>query len=1611
MNSRTTKVFFSVFFFFTSVASVFSQSTMISKGELVSEKYAALDEMFFEYQLFKINSSEMKIFLMQNDAHGEINLQLSDKLSWTLFLESANIMGGNLSTDVWDGKKINKVVRDFDPTFKGISNQGAALRFTIDDNYFSGSIRSKKQEYIIQPLRDFVPTADASQVVVFEVKKVKPQQLGKCGVEEIQQKSKHYHKQMLQNTANKTPLACYEVGIAACTDFSFYTKYGSNVTTAQNRVLTILNLVEGDYATAFTHNLKMVVARWFNSTSATEPWTSTTNSSTLLDEFRIWGNANLTGAPTFDLGQLWTNRTFQSSVIGVAYVGAVCTSFKYQCLQDFNTGTNLMRVMVSHETGHSFNCSHDAAASLTIMAPSVQNTAAWSAASVSSVNAYLPSVIGSSCLTACAAGPLAPVASFTAAPNPVCPNASVTFTNTSTNTPTSYSWAFQNGTPATSTATNPIVTFSASGTYTITLTATNATGSNTTTQQITVNPLVTPNFTSAVNASQVTFTNTSTAATSYSWAFQNGTPATSTATNPTISYSTPGTYNVTLTATSACGSLSTVKSVTISQALSASFSSNNTSGCAPFTTTLTNASVGATSYSWQLPGSTILTSTATNPSVTYNSAGIYSVTLTSSNASTSISEVKTNYITVATVPVSDFTYIINGSTVTFTNTSTNATSYDWIFGNGNGTGATNPSVTYSTAGSYDVRLIAIGSCGQNTVTKTIVVSPPPTANFTVVIPSTGCTPFAVQFNNTSTNATSYEWTFSGGTPTTSTLPSPNITYNTAGNYTATLKSINAGGSATFTSTTQIVVGTGPTVAFTSTVAGKTATFTNTSSNATDYSWNFGDNTPTSNLQNTSHTYVNDGTYSVTLTATNDCGTKTSVKNVVIASPPKASFSIVNANGCAPFTPVFNNTSSSNTTSYQWILTGATPATSTDKNPSVTYNSAGTFSITLIVSNSAGKDTFKLNNTLTINALPQVSFTNVIDKAKVTFTNTSTNAVSYLWSFGDGTATSVLQNPVHTYANDGSYTVTVTATNACGTNVFTKNILIVTPPKAAFSIANANGCKPFSVTFNNTSSANTATYDWTFVGGNPATSTAKNPVILYDNTGTFSATLIVSNTAGKDTFKLVNGIVVTTTPQTTFTNVVDKVKVTLTNGSANAISYAWKFGDNDTSSVKNPIHTYLNDGIYTITLTATNACGSSSYTQTVTIVSPPKAGFSLVQSSGCLPFIATFTNTSSSNSATYNWTFVGGNPATSTDKNPVVTYNSVGNFDVKLIVSNTTYSDTLAKKNAIVTVSKPTSAFTQSVNGGNVLFTNTSLGASAYTWIFGDGTNISTAQNPTHTYNDGVYTVKLIVVSACGSDTSAKTLTIVTLPKANFMATTTAACAPMTVDFTNQSSANSTAYNWTFTGGNPATSTAKNPTVVYKKSGEYDVQLVATNAAGNDTLFLKKYVSVNDVPSTAFTKKTIGANVQLTNNTTNATSYKWDFGDNETSALKDPLHTYTKAGKYIITLFATNPCGTSSVSDTLLLEFTKTYNEQIFNTLRIYPNPNQGYFNLLAKGNASEKISVTIQNTLGQTLQKRELDFSEGEIETTFDVEKLPAGTYILQFLQDNKKEYLKFNKL
>jgi len=139
-------------------------------------------------------------------------------------------------------------------------------------------------------------------------------------------------------------------------------------------------------------------------------------------------------------------------------------------------------------------------------------------------------------------------------------------------------------------------------------------------------------------------------------------------------------------------------------------------------------------------------------------------------------------------------------TVVFTNASTGASAYGWDFGDGTTSTATSPSHTFTTTGSRVVTLTATNSAGTSTATRTIVVgtSALPNAVFTAS-PTSGASPFLVQFTNTSTAATSYSWNFGDGTAA-STTTSPQHTYSTAGQFTVTLTATNASGSDTATAT-------------------------------------------------------------------------------------------------------------------------------------------------------------------------------------------------------------------------------------------------------------------------------------------------------------------------------------------------------------------------------------------------------------------------------------------------------------------------------------------------------------------------------------------------------------------------------------------------------------------------------------------------------------------------------------------------------------------------------------------------------------------------------------------------------------------------------------------
>lgn len=1486
-------------------------------GNLEPHPSPVLSQHFSEYQVFELDATTLDAFVKSN-AESPAKLKIGDH-DWQLSLTLNPIVSENYSLRVGTSEGVVTTYPKRKIAFKGYDlNGGGKVRLTLNGSFLYGFVEEGNERYYIEPLWYFEPLASRDLFVIYPQSAVVPMAPDACGVTEEQIELQH-----LEDAANDKVnglgaenSACYELDLAIASDELMLSKYGS-VSGVEDHNIGVINNVEGDYTGSFDHDLVFVIVTQF--VSDDDPWTNSTDAGTLLGSFRTWGNNGNFGV-AFDIGELWTNRDFNGGTVGIAYLNGVCNSNKYHCLQDFTGNAQFLRCMTSHEIGHNFSSGHDANCPPGdfIMCPFVSDATAWSDQSQNAINNYMATKINGSCLTAC--GPPL-VAGFDWAPNPACQGESVTFTDQSSGNITSWAWTFVGGSPASSSQQNPMVTWNTPGIKNVTLTITGPGGSVSLTQTIEIKPLPVANFTFTVNGREVTFTNTSTDATSYEWDFGDG--FSSFDESPVHEYIDAGTYIVVLIAINDCGENS--KTLTVNTAPSANFEASPTTGCASLVVQMENqSSSNAITFQWSFPGGIPAISNQPNPSVIYNAAGTYSITLKATNGSGSDTMTRVDYITVKTIPSANFTSSVNGSTATFTNTTIgNVISYHWSFGDGDTSNVVNPVHTYANPGTYSVTLTATNDCGTSTKTRDVIIvsTGPPTAAFTAN-PATGCAPQTVSFTNNSTGASSYSWSFPGGNPATSTETNPSVVYDSVGTYTVTLTATNSSGSST--ATTTITVNTIPTSGFTSVISNDTTvTFTNTSMGATSYLWTFGDG-DSSTVANPVHDYPfldTTVTYSVILFSTNDCGTVSDTQTVTIVTDPQANFTASPTTGCGPLTVQYTNTSSPNAVSFQWDFPGGNPANSTLANPTVVYANAGTYSATLIATNPSGQDTFTRVNYITVNTTPTTGFTFVVSNdTTVTFTNTTVGGTSYLWTFGDGDS-SVVASPVHDYPSLDSnitYTVILFATNVCGTVSDTQTVTIVTDPQAGFTASPTTGCAPLTVQFTNTSSPNAVNFDWQFPGGNPGSSTAQNPPsVVYDVAGSYTVTLTVSNSSGTSTFT--QNIVVNGGPTANFNASVSGLTTTFTNSSSNSTSYSWDFGDNTSSTEANPVHTYAADGTYTVILTASNDCGTNTYTQNVVIITEPDAGFTVNTTIGCAVLSVNFTDISSGDPVSWAWDFPGGTPSSSTEQNPTVQYFSPGVYDVTLVVTSAGGStSSFSQPNFITVNGAPIPGFSSSQNGSTVSFVNTTVGATSYSWNFGDNTG-STDANPTHTYaNDGVYTVTLSATNNCGTGIFEQTITVVTPPTAAFNTSNSTGCAPLTVQFNNASSSNATSFLWDFPGGNPATSTEENPSVTWNTAGVYIVTLTASNAAGNSTSTAT--ITVLAAPVAGFSYQLAGFSASFTNTSSNGTSYSWDFGDgSDPSTAVNPSHTYGQAGSYTVTLSATNECGTVTTTQVVSIQ--------------------------------------------------------------------------------------------
>ncbi|TET23080.1 MAG: PKD domain-containing protein [Candidatus Stahlbacteria bacterium] len=340
-----------------------------------------------------------------------------------------------------------------------------------------------------------------------------------------------------------------------------------------------------------------------------------------------------------------------------------------------------------------------------------------------------------------------------------------------------------------------------------------------------------------------------------------------------------------------------------------------------------------------------------------------------------------------------------------------------------------------------------------------------------------------------------------------------------------------------------------------------------------------------------------------------------VKGVVSGqAPPDADFTADPRSGPAPLTVSFTDLSTGDPTEWEWDF-GDT-RTSTTRNPTHVYDSEGTYTVSLTVRNADGEDTEVKTNYITVTSgpLPAADFT--ADRRSgtapldVAFTDLSTeNPTSWSWNFGDG-GTSTSQNPTHRYNNVGTYTVSLTATNAYGSDTETKPgyITVISapqPPDADFSADPTIGSAPLDVTFTDLSTNAPTSWSWSF--GDGGSSTDQNPQHTYNAPGTYTVRLTATNADGSDTETKANYITVTEALQASFTAnpsmgyvpLTHRMEVTFTDQSVgNPTSWTWDFGDNGTSTEQNPTHVYTSAGEFTVTLTVSNTTGADSTSDTV-----------------------------------------------------------------------------------------------------------------------------------------------------------------------------------------------------------------------------------------------------------------------------------------------------------------------------------------------------------------------------------------------------------------------------
>ena len=615
-----------------------------------------------------------------------------------------------------------------------------------------------------------------------------------------------------------------------------------------------------------------------------------------------------------------------------------------------------------------------------------------------------------------------PIANFTV--SNACAGSNAVFNNTSTGGAT-YNWDLGDGTS--SGFFNPAKNYSVAGSYGIILTVVSSQGCmDKATKSVNIFTLPVSSFNVQNNCFRVatTFSNNSIGGNTYLWNFGDNS-FTSPSPSPAKTYSKEGTYNVTLLVTSIDGCThSSTKPVTIHTLPKPNFTTKD--GCIGVQTDFTNMSSfpsGGGNYLWRFGDGK--TSTQDNPSYTYGLATTYDAGLIAIS-SFGCKDSAFRAITIFDKPTPSFTAadVCDGKAMNFINNSTGAVSHSWDFGDGTKNNSSNPSHTYLGPNIYKVTLTSTSSnnCSDVTTGNVTVKANPELVFFT----SDHCHGSQTAFTNLSVGAASFTWKFGDGDSSKFTQASH--TYLTAGNYNVKLIGMSAKGCRVEqTKAIKVFPKPVPTFSAPTVCAGLITPFTNTSTGASNYLWNFGDGGGSSTANNPSYQYMNAGNYKVILTTISSDNCKEELtKTITVAPLPIPIFLVQDI--CTGVEVKPSNLSQGPITSQKWNFGDGN--TDSSHSPSHSYAAAGIYTIKLKVNSGLGCSD-STSKTVLIYTKPVIKISPDVTVNKgYSVQLLASGGTDYLWSPGESLNDPLIANPIATPKQETRYTVRVMNAFGC-----------------------------------------------------------------------------------------------------------------------------------------------------------------------------------------------------------------------------------------------------------------------------------------------------------------------------------------------------------------------------------------------------------------------------------------------------------------------------------------------------------------------------------------------------------------------------------------------------